>query len=513
MRMVNLAHPRSQTPPVRRTEDPPQANYASVRVYEAGRTAVVEPMAPQPTAEFAEAMRVERHAVQPGPLPVPNPIPTELGSRFFMWMQDAAVGALGRRLTLVPTLVLNGPRNARIDTRLLGTTPVVRNADGDYLFPAETAEADCAHVFAVVQATLSRFERARDGVTIPWAWNMNGNTDPITIFPRAGNTANAFYSRTQKALKFYAYTPNATADVVFTCRSPELVAHQTAHAILDGLKPAWLGLFSPPQTGALSEAFADLAAILLMLSQADLAASLIATTKADLHAKRFLSALAEPPGAALARAAGLRNADNDLKLSQVSNEVHLLSQVFTGAVYDILSDIFKFERMRQSRTKDAVHLLLEVNEHIAKLLLAAVSRAPQIGATFADVVNQMLKVSREWNTPRIYRTFIYDRFALRKVVAADGPLAMARGEIEWDNPDFSDRMDEAAELAPAQADHPSLLTRQDRSGCCGTMQLPEYAREPRKLDSEMHRLCQEGQTISELELVAEEVEALKKAFA
>ena len=64
MRIVNLAHPRSQTPPARRSEDPPQANYSSLRAYEAGRTAVVEPIAPQPTAEFAEALRVERPAVQ-----------------------------------------------------------------------------------------------------------------------------------------------------------------------------------------------------------------------------------------------------------------------------------------------------------------------------------------------------------------------------------------------------------------------------------------------------------------
>jgi len=512
MRIVNLAHPRSQTPPARRSEDPPQANYSSMRVYEAGRTAVVEPIAPQPTAEFVEALRVERPATQPAPLPVPKPMATELGSRFFVWMQDPSVGALGRQLALVPTLVLNGPRNARIDTRLLGTTPVVRNADGDFLFPAETAEADCAHAFAIVQETLSLFERARDGAAIPWAWNMRGNADPITVFPRAGTTANAFYSRTQKALKFFSHMPGEKTDVVFTCRSPELVVHQTAHAMLDGLKPAWLGLYNPPQTGALHEAFADVVAILVTLSRADMASALIAMTKADLHAKRYLATLAEHPGVALGRPAGLRNADNDLKLNQVTNEVHLISQVFTGAMYDIIADMFKFERLHQSRTKEPVHLLLEVTEHMSKVFLAAITRAPNIGATYADVVNQMLKVSREWNAPRIYRTFIYDQFAIREVLAQDGPLAIARGEIEWENPDFTDRPDEAAELAPAQANHPSLLTRQDRSDCCGTMQLPEYAREPRRLDAELQRLCQDGQTIAEMELLTEEIEALKKVF-
>jgi hypothetical protein len=472
----------------------------------------VEPLAPEPTADFVETQKVERPAVQPVPFPVPKPTASEPGSRFFIWKQDPAVGELGRRLTLVPTLVLNGPRNARIDVRLLGTTPVIRNADGDYLFPADTPEADCAHAFALVQHTLSMFERARGGESVPWAWNMNGNTDVLTIFPRAGVTANAFYTRAEKALKFFSYTPNTAMQPVHTCRSPELIAHQTAHAILDGIKPAWLGLYNPAQTGALHEAFGDVTAMLVTLSHPELAESLIAMTRADLHAKNFLTALAERPGAALGRPSGLRNADNELKLSQVSNEVHQLSQIFTGATYEILADIFKFERIRQRAAKDPVQVLLEVVRDTASLLIGALMRAPQIGATYVDVINEMLRISREREDPRIYRAFIYSRFAVRKVVEAEAPLAIIRGEVDWENPDFTDRLDDVAELAPAQPDHPSLVRQQDRTGCCGTMQLPEYAREQRKLDGDLHRLCQEGQTIPEIELLADELVGLKQAF-
>lgn len=512
MRPVNLAYPRSQAPPARRGEDPPEANFSGVRHFEAGRTAVVEPLAPEPTADFVEAQKAERPAPQPVAFPVPKPAVSEPGSRFFIWKQDPSVGELGRRLTLVPTMVLNGPRNARIDVRLIGTTPVVRNADGDYLFPADTPEADCAHTFALVQQTLSMYERARGGATIPWAWNRNGNTDVVTVFPRAGRTANAFYTRAEKALKFYAYAPNPAMQPVYTCRSPELVAHQAAHAILDGIKPAWLGLYNPAQTGGLHEAFADLTAIFVALSHPELADSLIAMTRADLHAKNFLTALAERPGTALGRPSGLRNADNDLKLSQVSNEVHQLSQIFTGAMYEILADIYKFERIRQRETKDPVQVLIEVGRDMASLLISSLMRAPHIGATFVDVINEMLMISREREDPPIYRAFIYSRFAVRKVVEAEGPLAMIRGEVDWENPEFSDRLDDTADLAAAQPDHPSLVREQDRTGCCGTMQLPEYAREQRKLDGDLHRLCQEGQTIREEELLADELAELRHAF-
>src|SRR3989441_12365694 len=85
-------------------------------------------------------------------------------------------------------------------------------------------------------------------------------------------------------------------------------------------------------------------AIFLALSQLDQVEAVIAQTKANLHNKTFLADLAEEFGLALGQPMGLRNADNDLKLGQVGNEVHALSQVFTGAMYDIVADIFSFER-------------------------------------------------------------------------------------------------------------------------------------------------------------------------
>src|SRR5206468_6793193 len=115
------------------------------------------------------------------------------------------------------------------------------------------------------------------------------------------------------------------------------------------LKPNWLGFGNPPQTGGLHESFGDLTAIFLTLSQLDQVEAVIAQTKSNLHDKTFLSDLAEEFGLALGMPRGLRNADNDLKLSQVSNEVHALSQVFTGAIYDVLADIFSFERRQIGR--------------------------------------------------------------------------------------------------------------------------------------------------------------------
>jgi hypothetical protein len=413
-------------------------------------------------------------AQNPTPSPIPIPIPVVIGSRFLIWKQDPSVTDPGIRPIFIPTLVLTGPTDGRITTELTGTTPVAPDVNRDFIFSPGTAEFDCAHAFAVVRSTLTMYQRVRGGAPLPWAWNTGGNTDPITVFPRAGVTANAFYSRDLKALKFFFFTPSGATQPIYTCRSLDIVAHECGHGVLDGLKPGWLGgIGNPPQTGGLHESFGDLTAIFLACSQLDQVEAAIALTKANLHAKsNFLAALAEQFGAALGFPQGLRNADNDLKLSQVGNEVHAISQVFTGGIYDVLADIFAFEKNRQAATKDPARVLLEVSSQLCSLLIEGILAAPATRATYADVVNQMLKASATRGEPAIYRTFIRSRFTFREVVVSPTPLtAMMEGRIDYTNPQYSEGNDDLQLEAHKHASDNAL---QDRSTCCGTMQRPEY---------------------------------------
>jgi hypothetical protein len=243
---------------------------------------------------------------------------------------------------------------------------------------------------------------------------------------------------------------------VYTCRSFDIVAHETGHAVLDGLKPKWILNSAPPQTGGLHESFGDLTAIFLALSQFDQVEAVIAQTKADLHDKTFLADMAEQFGLALGRPNGLRNADNDLRLSETGNEVHAISQVFTGAIYDILADAFSFERAPGMRDDAAV--LHSVAGYLCSLVLRALLAAPDASATYADVVNQMLRIAQEDGKPIEYANFIRNRFALREVVVSPLPLT-------------ADQPVDAALPAMVQ-DAPDA--RQDRRTCCGTMNHAEY---------------------------------------
>lgn len=457
---------------------------------------IVDVMLPIPKRPVRRAIQI------PSPIPIPIPIPVVTGSRFLIWKQDPSVAEPGVGLSFVPSLVLDGPRDSRITTELPGTTPVHGNTSRDFLFTVGTPEFDCAHSFAVVRETLSMYQRVRNGAPSPWAWNTGGNVDAITVFPRAGVTANAFYSRSLKALKFFYFTPAGATLPVFTCRSLDVVAHECGHAILDGLKPGWLAAGNPPQTGGLHESFGDLTAIFLACSQLDQVEAAIAQTKANLHDRNFLAALAEQFGSVLGFPQGLRNADNDLKLSQVSNEVHAISQVFTGGIYDVMADIFFFEKNRQAATKEPARVLLEVAGHVSKLLLDAIMSARPAGATYADVVNQMLTKSHAQGDPPVYRTFIRNRFTVREVVVSPTPLTALMEGRRYEDPGFTEGKD-LLQLEACKYD--SDRAPQDRTGCCGTMQLPEYTMgDPKKLES--------GAMITADDLLGAETSELRKAF-
>ena len=433
---------------------------------------------PTPSREYREHRKISRLTLQPGapvkaaPIPPPVPIPLPFpGARVLIWKQDPSVAEIGVRKAYLPGHVFTGPKDARIAAQ--GLPPVTPNAMSDLIEAPGTDAFDAVHAFAIVRETLTMYQRAFGGAPLPWEWNSAINTDPLNVFPHAGITMNAFYSRADKALKFFYFNKPgdpAGPPFIYTCRSLDIVAHETGHAVLDGLKPNWLAGAASAQTGALHESFGDLTAIFLALSQLDQVEAVIAQTKANLHDKTFLADLAEQFGSVLGRPNGLRNADNDLKLSQVSNEVHDLSQVFTGGIYDVLADMFLFERRPQ--LKDDAAVLYEVGGYLRSLVLRAIVAAPGTNASFADVVNQMLHFASIDGKPVQYRNFIRNRFTLREVVVSPTPL---------------DR-DHAEGTPLAAFDHESQRLPQDRRGCCGTMQLAEYAGVDRILQNELEEL-------------------------
>lgn len=435
-------------------------------------------LVPTPTMEYRTNRKFKK-ATEANGTPVPQasaaPLPFFNGSRVLIYKQDPSVAEIGIRKAFIPNFLVNGPKDSRMDSA--GLPVVAKNAFGDFIQTPGTAAFDAVQAFAITRMTLTMTQRAlaRAGMAsvIPWQWNSGVNTDTLKVHAHGlPDTMNAFYSRNAKSLKFGDFVKPGSnpPQRIFTCRSLDIVSHETGHAILDALKPGWITSGSP-QTGGLHESFGDLVAIFLTLSQLDQVEAVVAQTKANLHDKTFLSDMAEEFGLALGRPNGLRNADNDLKLSQVGNEVHAISQVFTGGIYDTLADIFGFER--QINKRDDAEILHDVAQYIFSLVLRAIIASPANNAGFADVVNKMLTISVTDGKPVQYRNFIRNNFTIREVVVSPTP--------------FTDNFVKGTVLKAAKLPYHKDDVG-NRQTCCGTMKHEDYSDADAYLQNELKEL-------------------------
>lgn len=144
------------------------------------------------------------------------------------------------------------------------------------------------NVYAVAMRTLGLFERAL-GRRV--AWSFEGHQ--LHIVPHAFALANAFYSERDRALLF-GYLFDAKGEPVFTALSHDVVAHETTHAILDGLRTRYTEASGPDQS-AFHEGFADIVAIFSVFSLREVVAialrtkPVVAGGNADLIAARAVT--------------------------------------------------------------------------------------------------------------------------------------------------------------------------------------------------------------------------------
>jgi hypothetical protein len=128
--------------------------------------------------------------------------------------------------------------------------------------------------YAIVMRTLARFERAL-GRRVAWSFR---DGHQINVAPHAFAIANAFYSEVDKAL-FFGYFPGGDGKMVYTCLSHDVVAHETTHALLDGLRTRFTEASLPDQ-GAFHEGFADIVALLSIFSLPEIVAAALGADRA-----------------------------------------------------------------------------------------------------------------------------------------------------------------------------------------------------------------------------------------
>jgi len=311
----------------------------------------------------------------------------------------------------------------------------------DGLAPSETnPQFHQQMVYAVAMTTIGHFERALGRVAL-WSTHRPSGADQdaefvrrLRIYPHALRDRNAYYSPEKKALLF-GYFPvgikdasNTPGTLVFTCLSHDIIAHETTHALLDGVHPR----FNEPvnvDVLAFHEAFADIVALFQHFSYPGVLRNQIASTRGDLAGENLLGQLAQQFGKASGRGSALRDALGEVnpatgEWEPLEPDVHKLDRTpephERGAI--LVAAVFgAFLKVYRSRTSDLYRIasegtgLLRAGElptdlagrlseeaarcaqYVLQMCIRAIDYCPPVGITFGDYLRAIVTADYDLN--------------------------------------------------------------------------------------------------------------------
>jgi hypothetical protein len=323
------------------------------------------------------------------------------------------------------------------------------------------------NALATVLRTLAMFER-EDTLGRRVSWAFDG--PQLLVVPRAGEWANAYYERDSHSLQlFYFKDPGGPGQVVYTALSRDIVAHETGHAILDGIAPDLYHAVTP-QSLALHEAIADLTALLMAFQSHTLRKTVLDQTGGSIENSTAFSSVAEEFGRAcdpdsplgclrsLLNRKNLRKGDPDCV---TRNEPHELSEVLSGALYSVMVRIHEKLKEAYSGADSAKRFTvsgkaLAVGANRLKcMVFRALDYLPPGEVSFADMGRAILAVDQAaYPDEQAERNWMRDEFVTRCMVpdapslgvqtnfqhpALDGIDLQTLVDSDWAAYDFANR--------------------------------------------------------------------------
>ena len=291
-------------------------------------------------------------------------------------------------------------------------------------------------VYAVAMTTIRNFEQALGRKVL---WRSHSATGPdgkrqeefvrrLRIYPHAVREANAFYNPTKKALLFGYFTATSqqpgthmAGGTVFACLSHDIIAHETTHAILDGLQRRFIEN-TRPDALAFHEAFADIIALFQHFTFPEVLRHQIAKTRGDLSSQNLLGQLAQEFGVAIGNYNTLRDAlgnvnpesgrweplEPDPREYATVMEPHARGAILVAVVFDAFVAIYRARvadllRIASGGTgvlpSGALHpdlvnrLALEAAkaaQHVLLMCIRALDYAPPVAMTFGDYLRALI---------------------------------------------------------------------------------------------------------------------------
>ncbi|MDB5692968.1 MAG: hypothetical protein JWO81_2031 [Alphaproteobacteria bacterium] len=349
-------------------------------------------------------------------------------------------------------------------------------------------------VYAVASETLERFEAAL-GRRVHWRHavdadgrQITGRKDRLLLHPHAMREANAFYSPDVHGILFGYFRASKTdpgqnlpGQTVFTCLSHDIVAHETTHAIVDGIR----AYFMEPtnvDVAAFHEAFADLAALFRHFSHRETLIDTLQKTGGKLYALHLKTASSATPdeeaadkgktgaqiqadiaeanpliglanqfGEASGMHGSLRSAlgtpPNSKDIETVT-EPHDRGSILVAAVFDAYFSVYLARatpllRIYRSGGRDSddlptalAELLAREASRTAEMFFTVCARAldycPPVDITFGDFLRALITADRDFypdDTDGV-RDALMQAFRLRGIVAEDAAY-FSEGSLCW----------------------------------------------------------------------------------
>jgi hypothetical protein len=193
-------------------------------------------------------------------------------------------------------------------------------------------------VYAVSMSVIERFERY-----LGRRFRFRGD-DKLRMVPHAFEGRNAFFDPSRRAVLFGYYRanvqdpgPNLPNQIIFTCLSSDIIAHELTHGIVHRLRP-YFSEATNADVFAWHEAFADLIALFQHFAYRDVVFDAVAATSGRIDDGSALFDLASEFGQSTGRGAALRSAIADQQRTparfQAATEPHERGACFVAAVFD-----------------------------------------------------------------------------------------------------------------------------------------------------------------------------------
>ena len=358
----------------------------------------------------------------------------------------------------------------------------------DGLAPSEgTPQFHQQMVYAVAQLTISNFERALGRTTL-WspraaddaahAKDDSGFVERLRIYPHALREANAYYSPAKKALLLGYFSASAgdpgdhmPGAMVFTALSHDIIAHETAHALLDGMYRE-LNRPTNPDMLAFHEAFADLVALFQHFTFPEIIRHEIAQTRGDIRDQdNLLGELASEFGRATGTRGALRSYIGrydktgkwvphkpDPGEYDATTEPHDRGAILVSAIFEAFLSIYHSRiadllRLYTAGTgvlpagsvhPDLVNRLADEASksasHVLTMCVRALDYCPPVDLTFGEYLRAVVTADRDVfpDDTRNYRVAFIEAFRRRGLYPRDVRTLSAENLI-WRSPENDDR--------------------------------------------------------------------------